>query len=237
MRAWRHTTGRRAMFGLFVRFTCKDEAAAEAYDKLVAETIEAIKAASLETAQARLHTVEGQPLSEVFSYELYRDRATFEGARASRHPPLLQGADSTWPAPRSSRSPLQTGKGTGGRRPRTTEGPRAENRRRSGAAGLAQPELARTGADRSGGLGLPGRAPGVRRPTTCPFGGPARRRAADARRRAGRQGTRRCRRCPPRTPGASGLRLSAGAYALRAMPTADAPAATRFAANPARRGS
>ena len=31
------------MFGLFVRFTCKDEAAAEAYDKLVAETIEAIK--------------------------------------------------------------------------------------------------------------------------------------------------------------------------------------------------
>ena len=28
------------MFGLFVRFTCKDEAAAEAYDKLVAETIE-----------------------------------------------------------------------------------------------------------------------------------------------------------------------------------------------------
>ena len=31
------------MFGLCVRFTCKDEAAAEAYDKLVAETIEAIK--------------------------------------------------------------------------------------------------------------------------------------------------------------------------------------------------
>ena len=29
------------MFGLCVRFTCKDEASAEAYDRLVAETIEA----------------------------------------------------------------------------------------------------------------------------------------------------------------------------------------------------
>ena len=32
------------MFGLFVRFTCKDQASAEAYDRLVAETVEAIKA-------------------------------------------------------------------------------------------------------------------------------------------------------------------------------------------------
>jgi hypothetical protein len=32
------------MFGLCVRFTCKDQASAEAYDRLVAETVEAIKA-------------------------------------------------------------------------------------------------------------------------------------------------------------------------------------------------
>ena len=32
------------MFGLCVRFTCKDETSAEMYDRLVAETIEAIKA-------------------------------------------------------------------------------------------------------------------------------------------------------------------------------------------------
>jgi len=31
------------MFGLCVRFTCKDETSAVAYDRLVAETIEAIK--------------------------------------------------------------------------------------------------------------------------------------------------------------------------------------------------
>lgn len=30
------------MLGLCVRFTCKDEASAEAYDRLVAETVEAI---------------------------------------------------------------------------------------------------------------------------------------------------------------------------------------------------
>jgi hypothetical protein len=33
------------MFGLCVRFTCKDQASAEAYDRLVAGTIEGIKAA------------------------------------------------------------------------------------------------------------------------------------------------------------------------------------------------
>ena len=36
------------MFGLCVRFTCKDEVSAVAYDRLVAETIEAIKATSPE---------------------------------------------------------------------------------------------------------------------------------------------------------------------------------------------
>ena len=48
------------MFGLFVRFTCKDEAAAEAYDRLVAETIEAIKTDEPGTLVYASHTVEGQ---------------------------------------------------------------------------------------------------------------------------------------------------------------------------------
>ena len=48
------------MFGLFVRFTCKDEAAAEAYDKLVAETIEAIKTNEPGTRVYASHLVEGQ---------------------------------------------------------------------------------------------------------------------------------------------------------------------------------
>ena len=42
------------MFGLCVRFTCKDEASAEAYDRLVAETIEAIKTGEPGNARVRL---------------------------------------------------------------------------------------------------------------------------------------------------------------------------------------
>ena len=53
------------MFGLFVRFTCKDEAAAEAYDKLVAQTIEAIKANEPGTLVYASHLVEGQPLQRI----------------------------------------------------------------------------------------------------------------------------------------------------------------------------
>ena len=72
------------MFGLFVRFTCKDEAAAEAYDKLVAETLEGIKANEPGTLVYASHTVEGQPLQRIF-YELYRDRAAFEAHEAAEH--------------------------------------------------------------------------------------------------------------------------------------------------------
>lgn len=70
------------MFGLFVRFTCKDEASAEAYDRLVAETIEAIKADEPGTLVYASHLVEGQPLQRIF-YELYQDRAAFEAHEAS----------------------------------------------------------------------------------------------------------------------------------------------------------
>ena len=51
------------MFGLCVRFTCKDEASAEAYDRLVAETVEAIKTDEPGTLVYATHLVEGQPLA------------------------------------------------------------------------------------------------------------------------------------------------------------------------------
>src|SRR5271165_6213677 len=72
------------MFGLCVRFTCKDEASAEAYDRLVAETVEAIKANEPGTLVYASHLVEGQPLQRIF-YELYRDDAAFEAHEASPH--------------------------------------------------------------------------------------------------------------------------------------------------------
>ncbi len=72
------------MFGLCVRFTCKDEASAEAYDRLVAETVEAIKTNEPGTLVYASHLVERQPLQRIF-YELYRDRAVFEAHQAAPH--------------------------------------------------------------------------------------------------------------------------------------------------------
>src|ERR1700734_2510292 len=72
------------MFGLCVRFTCKDEASAEAYDRLGAETVEGIKANEPGTLVYASHLVEGQPLQRIF-YELYRDRAAFEAHEAAPH--------------------------------------------------------------------------------------------------------------------------------------------------------
>ena len=102
------------MFGLCVRFTCKDEAAAEAYDKLVAETIEAIKTDEPGTLVYASHLVEGQPLQRIF-YELYRDEAAFEAHEAAPHTrrylderdQYLAGTEVDWLT-------LQTGKGTDG---------------------------------------------------------------------------------------------------------------------------
>src|ERR1700760_2581662 len=65
------------MFGLCVRFTCKDRASAEAYDRLVAETVAGIKASEPGTLVYACHLVEGQPLQRIF-YELYRARAPWE---------------------------------------------------------------------------------------------------------------------------------------------------------------
>jgi quinol monooxygenase YgiN len=72
------------MFGLFVRFTCKDQASAEAYDRLVAETAEGIRAHEPGTLVYAIHTVEGEPLQRIF-YELYGDKDAFEAHEAQPH--------------------------------------------------------------------------------------------------------------------------------------------------------
>jgi quinol monooxygenase YgiN len=72
------------MIGLIVRFTCKDQASAEAYDRLVAQTAPGMRDQEPGTLIYAVHTVDGQPLQRIF-YELYRDRAAFEAHEASPH--------------------------------------------------------------------------------------------------------------------------------------------------------
>jgi quinol monooxygenase YgiN len=89
-------------------------AAAEAYDRLVAETIEAIKTDEPGTLVYASHLVDGQPLQRI-CYELYRDKAAFEAHEAAPHTrryleerrQYLASAEVDWLT-------LQTGKGTGG---------------------------------------------------------------------------------------------------------------------------
>ncbi len=102
------------MFGLFVRFTCKGEASAEAYDRLVAETIEAIKANEPGTLIYAAHLVEGQPLQRIF-YELYQDRAAFEAHEAAPHTRrYLAERDQYLASTEVDWLTLQGGKGIGG---------------------------------------------------------------------------------------------------------------------------
>jgi quinol monooxygenase YgiN len=102
------------MFGLCVRFTCKDEASAEAYDRLVAETIEAIKASEPGTLVYASHLVDGQPLQRIF-YELYRDQAAFEAHEAAPHTRrYLDERVQYLASTEVDRLTLQTGKGTNG---------------------------------------------------------------------------------------------------------------------------
>lgn len=72
------------MFGLVVRFTCKDEESAEAFDRLVAETLEEIKRHEAGTLVYVSHWVEAEPLVRVF-YELYADRAAFDAHEEQPH--------------------------------------------------------------------------------------------------------------------------------------------------------
>lgn len=102
------------MFGLSVRFTLKDQAAAEAYDRLAAETMEGIRAHEPGTIVYAVHTVEGQPLQRIH-YELYADRAAFEAHEAAPHTrrylderrQYIAVTEVDWLT-------LQAGKGTGG---------------------------------------------------------------------------------------------------------------------------
>jgi quinol monooxygenase YgiN len=101
------------MFGLCVRFTCKDEASAEAYDRLVAETIEGIKANEPGTLVYASHLVEGQPLQRIF-YELYQDKAAFEAHEAAPHTHRYLAERGQYLAnTQVDRLTLQAGKGTG----------------------------------------------------------------------------------------------------------------------------
>jgi quinol monooxygenase YgiN len=102
------------MFGLCVRFTCKDQAAAEAYDRLVAETVEGIKDGEPGTLVYASHLVEGQPLQRIF-YELYRDKAAFDAHEAAPHTRrYLDQRDQYLASTEVDWLTLQAGKGTGG---------------------------------------------------------------------------------------------------------------------------
>ncbi|MBB6121914.1 putative quinol monooxygenase [Nocardiopsis algeriensis] len=72
------------MFGLSVRFTLKDETAADGFDALVAETLPHIRRSEPGTLVYAVHTVEDRPLERIF-YELYADRAAFEAHEEQPH--------------------------------------------------------------------------------------------------------------------------------------------------------
>lgn len=102
------------MFGLTVRFTCKDQASAEAYDRLVAETVEQIKTQEAGTLVYAVHTVKDHPLQRIF-YELYADKEAFDMHGAAAHTRrYLAERDQYLASTEVEWLTLQTGKGTGG---------------------------------------------------------------------------------------------------------------------------
>ncbi|MEV4526512.1 MULTISPECIES: putative quinol monooxygenase [Streptosporangium] len=102
------------MFGLMVRFTCKDEATAEAFDQLVGETIEKIRDGEPGTLVYASHRVDGQPLQRIF-YELYRDRAAFDTHEEQEHTKRFLGArEELLSSVEVDWLTLQSGKGTAG---------------------------------------------------------------------------------------------------------------------------
>ncbi|MQA87726.1 MAG: antibiotic biosynthesis monooxygenase [Streptosporangiales bacterium] len=72
------------MFGLVVRFTCKDQTSAEAFDRLTAASVEQIRQREPDTLLYVVHRVEGDPVLRIF-YELYRDRAAFDAHEGQEH--------------------------------------------------------------------------------------------------------------------------------------------------------
>jgi len=72
------------MFGLVVRFDCRDAQSAEGFDTLTAETVTEIVALEPGTLVYSTHAVEGEPTARVF-YEVYRDRAAFDAHNSQPH--------------------------------------------------------------------------------------------------------------------------------------------------------
>ena len=102
------------MFGLMVRFTCKDSDSADAFDRLVAETIEKIQTGEPGTLVYASHRVDGRPLQRIF-YELYRDEDAFHAHEAAPHiRRYLAERDQYLASTEVDWLTLQTGKGTGG---------------------------------------------------------------------------------------------------------------------------
>ncbi|GHH68344.1 hypothetical protein GCM10017673_16760 [Streptosporangium violaceochromogenes] len=102
------------MFGLIVRFTCKDPASAEAFDHLAGQTVERIQESEPGTLVYAVHQVEGQPLQRIF-YELYRDRAAFDAHEEQEHTQrFLRARDDLLASVEVDFLHLQAGKGTTG---------------------------------------------------------------------------------------------------------------------------
>lgn len=72
------------MFALVVRFYLRDQGAAEAFDRLVAETAPKIDAGEPGTLVYAVHRVGDAPLSRVF-YELYASREAFDAHEEQAH--------------------------------------------------------------------------------------------------------------------------------------------------------
>jgi quinol monooxygenase YgiN len=102
------------MLALSVRFTLKDQAAAEAYDRLTAETITGIREGEPGTTVYAVHAVDGHPLQRIH-YELYCDQAAFEAHEAAPHTRrYLAERDAYLAATEVDWLTLQAGKGTDG---------------------------------------------------------------------------------------------------------------------------
>jgi quinol monooxygenase YgiN len=102
------------MFGLCVRFTCRDTDSAAGFDRLVAQTVPAIRKHELGTLVYAVHKVEGQPLQRIF-YELYRDRGAFDAHEGQAHTRFfLTEREQYLASVEVDFLTLQVGKGTGG---------------------------------------------------------------------------------------------------------------------------
>ena len=102
------------MFGLSVRFTCRDAESAAGFDRLVAETVPEIRQHEPGTLVYAVHTVDGKPLERIF-YELYRDRAAFDAHEEQPHTRrFLAGREQFLASVEVDFLTLQTGKGTDG---------------------------------------------------------------------------------------------------------------------------